>query len=107
MTSSNSTRAHSIDDAGYWAEREYRLSGQQSHDDAVIVAAANAEYDAATAAEWTLETTTTRRAAWAARVKAGEFTVAGKADMRLVNVAEVSQGWTMASLRAAITRHGL
>lgn len=58
-------------------------------------------------AEWTVETTTARRAEWNAAVKAGKFTRNGKIDMMLVRKAEQAQGWTTDSLKAAIARLGL
>lgn len=54
-------------------------------------------------AEWTAEVTTARRAAWNTWATAQRGPVTPKAVM----AQEKKQGWTMATLKRQITRHGL
>jgi len=59
-------------------------------------------------AEWTLETTTTRRAEWNAAIKAGEATGRnGKVDGRKLQALQRRLGWTINDLKGAVKRHGL
>lgn len=54
--------------------------------------------------EWTRETTLARRSAWNAFVRSlGPATVSSAT----INNQEISQGWKMADLKAAIINHGL
>lgn len=74
-----------------------------------LVAADAARAADAFAAEWTREVTAARRAAWNARVRAGEFGApgSGRVNWTAVRAAEAAQGWTMDDLRRAIQLHGL
>jgi hypothetical protein len=71
------------------------------------IEAIDARAKAAFEAEWTVKTTTARRAAWNARVQAGEFgkVGGGRVDWIKVNAAEREQGWTTAALKQAIAMH--
>jgi len=69
----------------------------------------DADQAAAFRAEWTKEETMSRRAAWNARVKAGEFgdLGRGKVNWGALRDAEKAQGWTMENLRKAVHYHNL
>jgi len=69
----------------------------------------DADQAAAFRAEWTKEETMNRRAAWNARVKAGEFgdMGRGKVNWGALRDAEKAQGWTMDNLRKAVKAHNL
>jgi hypothetical protein len=57
---------------------------------------------------WTKEQTATRRAAWNARVKSGEFAAKpGKPTVVQVTAAEKAQGWTVADLKKFVAQWGL
>ena len=57
---------------------------------------------------WTVETTTSRRAAWNTLVKSGKLTGRdGKIHAQALRSAEVAQGWTVEDLKKAITYYGL
>jgi Fe-S cluster assembly scaffold protein SufB len=58
-------------------------------------------------AEWTRETTITRRAEWNALVKGGAITTRGKVDWHKVRAAQTRLGWTMDDLKTAVTKHNL
>jgi acetyl-CoA acetyltransferase len=76
--------------------------------DATRVQALRDELAMLTPAEWTREETITIRAAWNARVKAGEFTGRdGKIDAVKVQAAMTAQGWTINDLKRAIQTHNL
>ena len=66
-----------------------------------------ARKDAAFAAEWTLEVTKERRAAWNQLVRSGELSKWGKIDLMAVRDQEERQGWTMSDLQHAIKLHNL
>ena len=67
-----------------------------------------AEEEAEFLADWPLELTMERRAAWNARVKRGEFNnLYRKIDMQKVVKAEKTQGWTMTELKKAVQIHKL
>lgn len=73
------------------------------------IARMDADQEAAFLAEWTKEETMRRRAAWNARVKAGEFGQmgSGKVNWAALRDAEKAQGWTMDGLKKAIKVHNL
>ena len=58
--------------------------------------------DAPFLAVWTLAVTTGRRAAWNAKVRAGEFNRGKKVDMDKMRSAEKAQGWTLNELKKAV-----
>lgn len=60
---------------------------------------------AAEEAEWTVELTTTRRAAWNAWVRANAK--GGKLAPAQVAIQIQAQGWSLEPLKRAIARHGL
>lgn len=72
-----------------------------------LQAAAKTEAEAAFTAEWTRDTTITRRAEWNALIKSGKLSKNGKPWLPYVREQEKRQGWTMDDLKAAVTRHGL
>lgn len=85
---------------------------------ATETAAVEAQYDAlkteieakdqaAFAAEWTAEVTTSRRAAWNGLVKSGKLSKTGKLDWAAIRAQEKAQGWTMDALKKAVQMHGM
>lgn len=66
-----------------------------------------AEEAAEFAGEWTKEITLARRAAWNARVKAGEFHTDGQIDFRLADLACREQGWHLVAIKRAKKLHGI
>lgn len=69
-------------------------------------AAAYADAQAITDAAWTAEITAERKASWNEMIRSGKCNLRnGQISPAKVAEAERTQGWTMADLKRAITRH--
>lgn len=83
--------------AAMMAEHRQTMAARQKLEDA----------KAAFEAEWTLEVTNERRAAWNAAVQAGEMTTAGEVDPAKVAQVTARLGYGLAELRRAKSIHSL
>ncbi len=88
-----------------------RESGTYDADRVAALRADLAEIDTETqsefAAEWTLEITRERRAAWNRRVRADEFGADGRIDNAAICAVYKDQGWDLSALKRAINLHGI